>query len=361
MILDLIRPHLKDMEGYSSAGMEAGKDASKLFLNANENPYELPGLEGFNRYPEPQPPKLVQAMAQFYGVDKEGLIVTRGADEGIAILTRLFVEPGKDSILINPPTFGVYKTYANVSGGDDVISVPLLKEEGTFKLDVAGIKKALNNKNKTIKMIYITNPNNPTGNCFEGDDILDVIKAAKDKAAVILDETYAEFKPDQSLTSRLKDFPNLIILRTLSKSFALAGMRLGAILSGQKDLMDTIRTKVMEVYPIPVASVKAGLHVLSDDIMSIAQGNIQKLIDERKRMEAFLKGIKGVRHVYPSDANFLLVEMDRANDFHAYAQDRKVILRNFANKPDTKNCLRISIGMPDHNDLVMTMIKDFYA
>lgn len=359
-ILSLIRPHFHDMEGYNSAGMDFAKDDTTLFLNANENPYELDGLEGCNRYPQPQPQNLTKALADLYGVKPENLLITRGADEGIAILTRSFVEPHKDTILINPPTFGVYKTYAQTMPAKDIIQVPLLKTDGTFKLDVGGIKTALNGDHPP-KLIYITNPNNPTGNVFDKGDILEIIKAAANKAAVVLDETYADFVEDCSLLNRLKDFPHLIILRTLSKSYSFAGMRVGVILSGETELIDTIRAKIMEVYPIPVATVGAAMKVLSPATLKTAKDNIAKLLSERIRLENFLKAQSYATHIFPSDVNFLMVEMQRPTEFYNFAAKNNVILRDFSSKPLTENCLRISIGTPDQNDIVMNLMKEFYG
>jgi histidinol-phosphate aminotransferase len=357
-ITSLFRAHFQDMDGYISAGMEEQKSADKLFLNANENPYELPGLEGYNRYPEPQPHNLARAMAEFYGVETANLVITRGADEGIAMLTRLFVEPGQDKILINPPTFGVYKVYANAMPSKDIIQTPLLKNDGTFKLDVGGIKDQLDNT-AHLKLIYITNPNNPTGNTFAKADIEEILNAASGKAIVVLDETYAEFAPQCSFADRLGEFPNLIILRTLSKSFSMAGMRVGAILSGVSDVIETLKTKVMEVYPIPQESAKAALHVLSPDILKQAKNNIQTLIGDRKKMEEFWAAQEGIIHVYPSDANFLLIEMLRASDFANYCKEHGVILRDFSKSPLTENALRISIGTPEQNDLVQSLYREF--
>lgn len=357
-ILHLFRRHYRDMYGYVSAGMETQKNDQTVFLNANENPYILEGLESFNRYPEPQPHELVQAMASFYGVKDNQLLITRGADEGIALLTRLFIEPHKDSILINPPTFGVYKVYAHGIPANHVLETPLKKLDGTFVLNTEAIAHEIE-KAKNLKLIYLTNPNNPTGNCFSENDILEVLKIAKDKAIVVLDETYAEFKPECSFVDRLDEFPHLIILRTLSKSFSMAGMRIGAILSSNPEVITTLKTKVMEVYPIPVASAEAALKVLSPDIMKIAKENIQKLLTERKRLEIFWKNQSGIRHVYQSDANFLLIEMDKATQFAKYCERNQIVLRDFSNNPLTENCLRISIGTPEQNDRVIDLYNEF--
>lgn len=356
-----MRPHYRQMEGYISAGMQEAKNDTKIFLNANENPYELPGLEGANRYPEPQPPKLLAQMADLYGVQPDNITITRGADEGIALLFKLFCDPEQDDILINPPTFGVYKVYAGGMPAKRVLAVPLKKENGSFALDIDGIKAALDAPDHAIKMIFLTNPNNPTGTLFDEADILEVINLAAGRAVVVLDETYAEFAKTSSLTHKLTEFDHLIILRTLSKSFSLAGMRVGAILTGVPELTSALRTKVMEVYPIPVASVNAALHVFQPEIMAIARENIDKLLAERERVTALLHTQKGIRFVYPSAANFLLVEMDDATGFCAYAHKNNVIIRDFSSSPETRNCIRLSIGTPEQNNIVIELMGSYYS
>ncbi|MDH5722890.1 MAG: aminotransferase class I/II-fold pyridoxal phosphate-dependent enzyme, partial [Alphaproteobacteria bacterium] len=233
-ISKLIRTHYLDLAGYVSAGMEVVKRDDLVFMNANENPYELPDLESYNRYPQPQPQTLLEAYAHTYGCDTDNIIMTRGADEALVILTKLFCEPHKDKVLINPPTFGMYKVDAQ-SMPAGVVSVPLLKDGGTFVLDKDQIIKQATNESQNIKLVYICSPNNPTGNSFDHKAIIEIVKALCGYAMVVLDETYAEFTAQGSLVPGLQDHPNLIILRTLSKSYSFAGMRMGCFLSGDED------------------------------------------------------------------------------------------------------------------------------
>lgn len=354
-IQSLIRSHYVALPGYVSAGM-AGKDPANIYLNANENPYELPGLEGFNRYPEPQPPKLLKAMAGLYGVQPENLVVSRGADEAIVVLTRLFIEPHKDSILVTPPTFGMYKVDATLMPAAKVVEVELLPE--TFQLDVPGIEAALAGS-FGIKLIYLTSPNNPTGNLLEEADMLAVLDAAAGKAMVIVDETYIEFTNRPSLTARLADFPHLIILRTLSKSFSLAGLRVGCAISGDPDFVTLMRTKGLDAYPLPKASVQAAIKVCGPEMQELAARNRQKLLAERSRLETIFKASSHVARVYPSDANFLLVEMSDAKGFWDFSAKNNVILRDFSSASGTENCLRISVGTPAENDRLVELLNSF--
>ncbi|MCB1651636.1 MAG: histidinol-phosphate transaminase [Alphaproteobacteria bacterium] len=355
---NLIRPHYLTHSGYVSAGMESDKSEEKIFLNANENPYALQGLEGFNRYPEPQPAVLRQAYAQAYSVKENAVVMTRGADEAIAILTKIFCEPHQDKILICPPTFGMYGVNAKAAPAK-ITEVPLKKERGTFALDKENIIKTAQNQSKPVKLVYICSPNNPTGTSFSHTDIIEICQKLEGYATVILDETYAEFSQQGSLSGKLESLPNLIILRTLSKSYALAGMRMGCLLNADEDFTALVRTKALDAYPLPRASIKAALHVLSPDIHALAMQNIHKILDERTRMEKALAQSSEVTHIYPSDANFLLVEMPRADEFHAFTAKNNVILRNFSDKLGTENCLRISIGTPEENNRVLELLSRF--
>lgn len=353
-----IREHFKGLEGYSSAGMESGKDKSKIYLNANENPYELPGLEALNRYPEPQPIALLEAFAQTYGIENNQLVVTRGADESISLLAKIFCEPHKDKVLISTPTFGIYKVYTGTMPCE-AMDVPLVKKDGSYDLDSEGIIKAAQVPDNNIKLVYICSPNNPTGTSFSHDIIAEICDALEGHAVVILDEAYAEFSGNGSMVDDLDSTPNLIILRTLSKGFSFAGMRMGCMLCADTDFIELIKTKVMETYPLPLMSIEAAFHVLSPEIKEIAKENIGKILAERERMEKALSGSKHITHIYPSDANFLLIEMKDADGFCKFAAENNVVIRNFSSKPETANCLRLTIGTREENDLVLELLGKF--
>ncbi len=348
----LIRPHYLNLEGYVSAGMESDKATDKIFLNANENPYELPGLEGANRYPEPQPKALRDGYATLYNTPANNIIMTRGADEAIAILTKLFCEPKQNNILICPPTFGMYGVNAR-SMPANVVEAPLLKENGTFKLDVKTIIET------DAKLIYLCSPNNPTATSFAAEDITRIIKAVEGRSVVIVDETYIEFaRQADSFVKHLADHPNLIILRTLSKSYAMAGQRMGCLITNDTNLADLIRAKCLDAYPLPHASINAALHVMKPDIQKIAQNNIAKIIAERTRMETALQASPLITHIYPSDANFLLIESPRAQDLLAACAAQNIILRDFSSKAGTENCLRLSIGRTEDNNKVLNILEN---
>jgi len=352
----LLRPHFIALDGYVSAGMEVEKDDSTIFLNANENPFALPGLEGLNRYPKPQPPELALAYANAYGVEPDQIVMTRGADEALQLLTKLFCEPGKDAVLINPPTFGMYGVDARAAPAD-VIEVPLLKEDGTFKLDVEGIIKAASES--AVKLVYICSPNNPSGTSFDHVDILGIAAALEGKAIIVVDETYAEFSAQGSICEDLNSVPNMIVLRTLSKSYAFAGMRMGCFISSDTDFITLVKTKALDAYPLPQASIEAAFHVLSPEIQAIAKENITRLLAERDRVIEAFNASDAVEYVYPSDANYFLVEMKDAKGFLNLCAKNGVVLRDFSTKPLTLNCLRISIGTEEENDKLIGLLNNF--
>ena len=356
-LLKLIRRHYVDLQGYVSAGMEVVKDDSTIFMNANENPFELPGLEGFNRYPEPQPAKLLAAYAGLYGVGAHNIVMTRGADEAIVILTKLFCEPHKDAIVIHPPTFGMYPVDARAMPAD-VVEVPLIKKDGTYALDVEGMIAAA--KKPGVKLLFICNPNNPTGNAFPAKDIEKICRETVGHAVVLLDETYTEFAgEDASFAPRIKDFSNLIVLRTLSKSYSMAGMRMGTMLCGDGDFIKLVRAKCLDAYPLPRASVEAAMAVMTPAMQETAKKNIKILLAERARLMAAFAASPLTRHVYPSDTNFFLVEMKDPKGFLEYCAQNKVILRDFSTKPLTEGCLRISAGTPEQNDLLLGLLSQY--
>ncbi len=359
-IKSLIRKHYLEIDGYVSAGMESDKTQEKVFLNANENPFPLPGLEDLNRYPEPQPAALREAYAQTYDVDPHQIVMTRGADEAIVALTKVFCEPHIDQILICPPTFGMYRVDA-LSMPAKVLEVPLLKEEGTFTLDKAAIIKAAIDPAQNIKLIFLCTPNNPTGTSLSHETISEICEAVEGHAIVILDETYAEFSEQGSMCADLESTPNLIILRTLSKSYAFAGMRMGCFICADTDFTNLVRAKAIDAYPLPRLSIEAAFHVLSPEISAIAKENIQKIINERNRIKPLLEASPHVTYIYPSDANFLLVEMKNAKGFYDFCARNNIILRDFSTKPLTENCLRISIGTPEENDKVLNHLEQFQS
>lgn len=356
LIANLVRPHFRTMKGYVSAGMEAGKDATRVFMNANENPFELPGLEGFNRYPEPQPPALLDAYAKRYGVSPDQVVATRGADEAIAVITKLFCEPGVDGVVICPPAFGMYKVNA-LAAPASAEEVPLLETDGQFSLNTNAVIEAAKKTNN--KLLFLCSPNNPTGNSLPLADLQAISAASSGNCMVILDETYIDFAEQESMVTSLQDYPNLIVLRTMSKSYSMAGMRMGSLLNCDADFVQLVRSKCLDAYPLTKTSIEAALLALSDDLQPQVQTNINTLRKERQRLAAALQSASFVTRVYPSDANFLLVAVTCVQELLASATEHNIVLRDFSQQPLTPNCIRISVGTPAQNDQLIELLSTF--
>lgn len=352
LLRSFLRPHFSTHQGYVSAGMESDKSADMVFLNANENPYALPGLEGLNRYPEPQPQALLKAYSDLYGVHPDWIAATRGADEAIAVLIRLFCEPHKDSIITCPPTFGIYKIDAATMPAEN-IEVPLIKNNGAFHLDVEGIIE----RAKDAKLIFLCSPNNPTGNAFPLADMRRICSAVEEEAVVVVDETYAEFAGQQPMTDFLAEHPNLITLRTLSKSYGLAGERMGCLLTADPDFIMDVRSKGLETYPLPRSSIESAMTVIKHQDHALR--NIQTLLRARDDLRAELAKRDLIRTIYPSDANFLLIEMNSAAEFCAFCRSKNIYIRDFSDKPWTQDCIRLSIGTDEENALILDLLDEF--
>lgn len=353
-----IRPHYQNMSGYVSAGMETGKNENLIFMNANESHYVLEDLKGYNFYPEPQPQKLLDLMADAYGVEVDNIMASRGADEALVLLTKVFCEPHQDAILIHKPTFGMYAVNAE-SSPVKVYDVPLVRTENGFSLDKEKIIQTACDPNNNIKIVYLCSPNNPTGGSFPQEDILEIISAVNDHAVVVLDEAYAEYSKLGGMTDKLKDYPNLIILRTLSKAYALAGVRMGAMLCHDAEFVVFMRDKALDAYPLPRPAIEAALTALAPENKNKIQENIKTVLAERDRLKEFFENSPIVKTVYESDSNFLMIEVDNPSALWQHCKDHGFVIRDFSSKPETKNCLRVSPATAKDNDRFMEVFSDY--
>ena len=341
-VLALARTEFLGFKGYSSARMEASTGA--IFLNANESPWP-PGpavhsLETLNRYPEPQPKLLLQRLANIYGIPEESLLIGRGSDELIDLLTRAFCRAGVDRVLIMPPTFGMYKVCANVQGAE-VLEVPLLAENN-FAPDWAAACTALNSG---VKLAYVCTPNNPTGGAVDPLALREFVIAAAGRAVVVVDEAYFEFSDTQSALQLMREFDHVVVLRTLSKAYGLAGARIGCVIA-QPDVIKLLRT-LMAPYPIASPVLHAVLQGLGD--LPLVAARIACLIAERKRIANALENLAGVRKVWPSVANFLTFEVDDAKRIYRSLADLGVVVRDVSHYPGLSQNLRVSVGTPVEN------------
>jgi histidinol-phosphate aminotransferase len=348
-VLDLARPEIRAMQPYSSARMEAS--GGQILLNANESawaPFGEAGA-GCNRYPDPQPAALVQALAALYGVRQDQLLVGRGSDEAIDLLVRAFCRAGEDAILIQPPTFGMYAVCARIQGAD-VIEVPLAAD---FMLDVDAVLAALT---PAVKLVFVCTPNNPTGQVIAPAAIERLAQALAGRALLVIDEAYVEFADAPSLVGLIDRHEHVGILRTLSKAWALAGARVGTLLANAGVI--ALLRRIMPPYPLPLPCVDAALAALSADGQAQARGHIAQVRAERTRMRESLAALPGVREVLPSQANFLAVRFDDAAGVYQRLFAAGIVVRDVRRYPHLGDALRITIGTPDENARVLDVLSD---
>ena len=343
-VLDLVRPDLRAFAGYASARRE--KATGHVWLNANESPWRSSadaGL-GLNRYPEPQPTALRERMAALYRVAPERLMVTRGSDEGIDLLVRSFCRAGIDGVLVAPPCFGMYAVSARVQNAP-LVEVPLEDGGREFSLDVTAVEDVI--AHGDVRILFLCSPANPTGQALSIRQIRHIAKAATDVAAVVVDEAYAEFSSIDSAVSLLDEFSHLIVLRTLSKAYAMAGARIGAVLA-DPDVIKVLRS-VAAPYSVAAPSASLALDALSDSAQAEARARIATTIHEREALFKVLRGVKGVTSVYRSEGNFLLVRFADADLALRRLLAAGVVVRDMRAMPQLGDALRISIGTPDEN------------
>ncbi len=339
---------VQDLTPYLSARRIGGK--GHIFLNANEAPksetYTLDSST-LNRYPECQPPQVIDAYAAYAGVNPDQVLVSRGSDEAIELLVRTFCEPGKEEILICPPTYGMYSISAETCG----VGIRTIAPLADFQPDVPAILSNLNG----VKVIFFCSPNNPTGTVLDRSKLLEVLNATQDKAIVVVDEAYIEFCPQFSMVDLLKDYPNLVVTRTLSKGFALAGLRCGFTLANPEVI--GLMLKVIAPYPIaePVAQIAA--QALSPAGLDTMRKRIEWLNDLKQQFKADIAGLPFVRDIFDDNGNFVLIRFTDGAKVFAAMVEQGIILRDFGNKPLLENSVRVTIGDEAEMQGVMTVLK----
>jgi histidinol-phosphate aminotransferase len=346
-VLDLARPEIRAMQPYSSARMEAS--GGEVFLNANESAWVPVGDDGLgcNRYPEPQPAALVEALAALYGVRREQLLVGRGSDEAIDLLVRAFCRAGRDAILIQPPTFGMYAVCARVQDAG-IVEVPLAADS---TLDVDAVLAALT---PAVKLVFICTPNNPTGQLVPRAAVERLAQALSGRALLVVDEAYVEFSDAGSVADLIDRHDNLAVLRTLSKAWALAGVRVGSLLANAEVI--ALLRRIMAPYPLPLPCVDAALLALSGWGRANARGHVGIVREQRARVQAALRRLPGVREVLPSQANFLAVRFDDAGAVYQRLLAAGIVVRDVRRYPNLGDALRITIGTPTENDRVLAVL-----
>lgn len=346
-VADLIRPDIRALRGYQAAAFEP----DCVRLNANESHWRMISdrtERGLNRYPPARPVELRDRLADLYNVPATTLAVTRGSSEGIDLLIRAFCRAGQDSVLVCPPTFGMYQVYAGIQGAS-MQEVPLLQERG-FALDVDGIRSALN---AGTKLIFICRPNNPTGTPVDPQDVAAVVESARDRAVVIVDEAYRDFSAQEDSTN-LRANDHVVLLRTLSKASALAGLRCGALIADEA-VIEAI-DKVSPPYNMPTPSVELALAALTPEALEDSGNRVAAIVSERDRLEKALGRSANISRVWPSEGNFLMVESADAPALAKQAREGGILIRRFPGTPGLENALRITIGDAADNDRLLELL-----
>jgi histidinol-phosphate aminotransferase len=346
--LALARPDILALKPYSHASWDPRLER----LHANELPWRVQGDKseaGLNRYPEPQPRELVARLAALYEVEPSMVLVGRGSDEGIDLLTRAFCRAGRDAVLVCPPTFGMYAVAARIQGAE-VLEAPLDAGRG-FALDLPAVLGAV----VRAKLIYLCTPNNPTGNSLDAGDIEKVVAAAAGRALVVVDEAYAEFSAARSWAARIATQPHVVVLRTLSKAHGLAGARIGTLIAAPPVV--TLLRRIIPPYALAQPTVEAALAALEPAQIEIMQARRDDILRERARVAAALGACPGVRRVWSSDANFLLVEFADAAAALARIAAAGLIVRDFRGTAGLGEALRITIGTPAQNSRMLDSLR----
>lgn len=342
-INDLQRENIKNLRPYSTARDEYKGQAS-VFLDANENGYGSPTSTQYNRYPDPLQLDLKDAISKIKGVPIENTFLGNGSDEAIDLLFRAFCEPGRDNVIILPPTYGMYE----VSAGINNVEVRKVNLLPNFQMDLEGIAEAID---EHTKMIFICSPNNPTGNSIIRTEIETIL--ANFNGLVVIDEAYINYSRQRTFIPELTEYANLVILQTFSKAWGLAALRLGMAFASR--LIIDILNKVKPPYNINQATQDIALEALKN----VAQVNdwITQTVNERATLTTALEALPMVKKVYPSDANFILAEVQDAAATYNALVEKGIIVRDRSKVVLCEGCLRITIGTPEENETLLQALN----
>lgn len=338
-IESLVRPNIRAMVPYSTARDEF-KGVAEVFMDANESPFD----NGYNRYPDPSQARLKRRIAEIKGVDVQNIFVGNGSDEAIDLCFRIFCNPGLDNAIAIAPSYGMYSTCAAVN--DVEMREVLLNDD--FSLPVERLLDAADNNSK---LLFICSPNNPTGNVFPREEIERILREFD--GMVVLDEAYIDFADEPGMLRSLENWPNLIILQTLSKAWGMAGLRAG--LAFASNYVMRLFAQVKYPYNINVATLSAVEKLLKAGV----DDRVKLIKEQRAFMEQKLSGMECVWRVYPSQANFLLVQVDNAADLYNYLLGEGIIVRDRSRMPLCDNTLRITIGTPQENVRLLRAIAEY--
>ncbi|MBR5905042.1 MAG: histidinol-phosphate transaminase [Bacteroidales bacterium] len=339
-ITKLVRPNIAALSPYSTARDEYGGPIG-IFMDANESPYQ----NGYNRYPHPDQQAQIKArLGAIKGVPAANIFLGNGSDEAIDLIFRIFCVPGKDNAVIMTPSYGMYGVAAAIND----IAVRPVQLGSDFSLDTCALLKACD---EDTKVIFLCSPNNPSGNAFPQEQLLDICN--RFGGIVVVDEAYVDFSGKGSLAHEAVRRDNLIVLQTLSKARAMAGLRVGMAISSE----EIIRLMSMVKYPYNLsrAAMEKALEFLGQDIDT----KVDTIIKERARLTAELPRYSFVKKVFPSDANFLLVKVDDANALYSYLLEKGIIVRNRSRVTGCEGCIRVTVGLPEENDALILALNNY--
>ena len=338
-ISPLVRPNIAALAPYSTARDEYDGPIG-IFLDANESPYN----NGYNRYPDPHQAELKARIAPIKGIPVENLFLGNGSDEAIDLVFRIFCEPGKDNAVIMAPSYGMYGVAAAIND----VAVRSVFLEADFSLDSEILFSTCDER---TKVIFLCSPNNPSGNAFEKKQLLDICD--RFPGVVVVDEAYADFSAKGSLAKEAVIRENLVVLQTLSKARAMAGLRIGMAISS----MEIIRLMSMVKYPYNLsrAAMEKAFKLLDQPI----DEEVSTIVNERDRLDFLLTRYPFVKKVFPSDANFLLVRVDDANGLYDYLLGKGIIVRNRSRVPGCAGCLRLTVGLPAENEALLNALDSY--
>ncbi|WP_313376384.1 histidinol-phosphate transaminase [Chishuiella sp.] len=339
---NIIRPNIKAMKAYSSARDEFQEISNDfVFLDANENPYET----GLNRYPDPFQRNVKNELSTIKNYPANQILLGNGSDEVLDLIFRAFCEPNQDNVIAISPSYGMYSVLANLNAIEYRKS---LLNENDFQPNIEDIFSKVN---EYTKMIFLCSPNNPTGEIIKREYILEIVK--RFNGLVIIDEAYIDFSTEPSWIEEIKNYPNIIVIQTLSKAFGLAGIRLGILYASQEII--AVLNKIKPPYNINQLTQQKALEILKDyDKIKLTT---QTIIDQKQLLETALKEITFIEKIYPSDANFILIKVDDATKRYNELIEKGIVIRNRTNDDLCKNCLRITVGTEEENEKLLSVFK----